>query len=167
MKSTIDEVAEFHEKFGRGNRQSPYLSDPEVNQLRIDLLQEELDELKDAIATGDAAMVLDSLTDLQYVLDGAYLELGFGPIKYVAFDEVHDTNMKKEGGGTRKDGKILKPEGWMPPRIAELIASKSCPQCASFNIIEILGGHRCGSCNYIFTKAESRRVNEVRPSNRP
>lgn len=37
------------------------------------------------------------------------------------FEEVHRTNMLKVGGPTRADGKILKPEGWQPPRIRELL----------------------------------------------
>jgi len=29
----------------------------------------------------------------------------------------HASNMAKEGGKTRADGKVLKPEGWRPPDI--------------------------------------------------
>ena len=38
------------------------------------------------------------------------------------WDEVHRTNMAKEGGGSRTDGKIMKPAGWQPPDIAGLLA---------------------------------------------
>jgi hypothetical protein len=37
------------------------------------------------------------------------------------FDEVHRTNMLKVGGTTREDGKTLKPPGWEPPRIREML----------------------------------------------
>ena len=37
------------------------------------------------------------------------------------FNEVHRTNMAKAGGPVREDGKKLKPEGWEPPKIRELL----------------------------------------------
>lgn len=37
------------------------------------------------------------------------------------FNEVMRSNMEKAGGPRREDGKILKPPGWKPPRIAELL----------------------------------------------
>ena len=37
------------------------------------------------------------------------------------FAEVHRANLAKAGGPVRIDGKILKPEGWKPPRVRELL----------------------------------------------
>lgn len=64
-------------------------------QLRINLLQEELDELKTAIADGDMTGVADALSDLQYVLSGAVLEFGLGARFKALFDEVQRSNMSK------------------------------------------------------------------------
>jgi predicted HAD superfamily Cof-like phosphohydrolase len=60
--------------------------------------------------------VADALADLDYVIEGTRLEFGIdgGPIA----DAVHAANMRKVGGPTRADGKILKPDEWEPPDIA-------------------------------------------------
>lgn len=54
-----------------------------------------------------------------YVLVGAALAFGI-PLDRV-WSEVQRANMAKLGGARRADGKILKPEGWQPPRIHEAI----------------------------------------------
>ena len=67
----------------------------------------------------DMVEMADALADTDYVVEGARIALGIdgGPIAA----EVHRTNMLKANGPV-KDGKRLKPEGWMPPDIkGELI----------------------------------------------
>jgi predicted HAD superfamily Cof-like phosphohydrolase len=61
------------------------------------------------------------MCDVIYVICGTAVEFGIDLAPF--FAEVHRTNMAKEGGATRADGKILKPEGWQPPRIAEMLAA--------------------------------------------
>lgn len=61
------------------------------------------------------AAIRNSL-DAKYVTARWY-GIDLGPL----WDEVHRTNMAKVGGKTRADGKILKPDGWQPPRIQELL----------------------------------------------
>jgi predicted HAD superfamily Cof-like phosphohydrolase len=58
---------------------------------------------------------VDALADIEYILLGTALEFGtdMGPI----MGAVHAANMRKEGGPTRSDSKILKPPGWVPPDI--------------------------------------------------
>jgi predicted HAD superfamily Cof-like phosphohydrolase len=123
--TTLEKVAQFHRTFGVVIQDKPTLSNPSINLLRYDLLKEELSELLWAINGGDKVAVLDALTDLQYVLDGAYLALGFGSVKEAAFEIVHASNMAKLGPDgkpiLRADGKILKPEGWQPPDLSGLI----------------------------------------------
>jgi predicted HAD superfamily Cof-like phosphohydrolase len=58
---------------------------------------------------------IDGLADLLYVVYGAAVTFGIDLDPF--FDEVHRSNMAKDGGATREDGKILKPEGWQPPAI--------------------------------------------------
>lgn len=126
MKTTLEKVKEFHEVYAQPILDEPDISNDKVNMLRVALLQEELDELKEALAAGDKVEVLDALTDLQYVLDGAYLSLGYASLKYVAFDEVHDSNMSKlaEDGSViyrESDGKILKGPNYFKPNLAKFI----------------------------------------------
>jgi predicted HAD superfamily Cof-like phosphohydrolase len=92
-------VAEFHKAMGL-----PILSNPDKFteddfRLRINLLQEELDEMEDSWENEDFDQVkielLDALCDLQYVLSGAILHLGFKDIFDDAFDAVHKSNMSK------------------------------------------------------------------------
>lgn len=40
------------------------------------------------------------------------------------WDEVHGSNMRKISGGVRADGKRLKPPGWVPPRIDEMLKDR-------------------------------------------
>lgn len=123
--NTLAHVVEFHIAAEQPIKAKPDLSDPAVNELRVKLLREETQELEDALAAGDPVAVLDALTDLQYVLDGAYLSLGFTWMKDEAFREVHMTNMAKRGPDgkflKREDGKVVKPYGWKPPNLKRVV----------------------------------------------
>lgn len=122
--TTVEQVAEFHKAFGVAVRSWPDLSDKGVNQLRYDLLLEEVTELGVALIEQDPVATLDALVDIQYVLDGAFLALGFYKVKDAAFREVHSANMRKLTDGRpvkREDGKILKPRGWQPPDLSKFV----------------------------------------------
>jgi predicted HAD superfamily Cof-like phosphohydrolase len=75
--------------------ESPVIPDEDRCALRVNLLQEELDELKQAIADKDITAVADALSDLQYVLSGAILEFGLGYKFKDLFEEVQRSNMSK------------------------------------------------------------------------
>ena len=64
-------------------------------QNRVSLLQEELDELAYALKTYDKVGVLDALCDLQYILSGTVLTLGYSEVFDDAFKAVHANNMTK------------------------------------------------------------------------
>ncbi len=140
IKSTIDKVKEFHRVFKRAINVFPVFGQKEVD-LRIKLLDEELNELKFALYTCNRIKTLDALTDLQYILDGTYIALGYARIKEQAFDEVHKSNMAKLDKNNepiiREDGKILKPEGWQEPNLRQfcykecgcLIGEEACDIC--------------------------------------
>ena len=123
--NSIELVREFHRVFGQPDKESPDVTDPAVNQLRVNLILEELDELCDALRARDPVETLDALTDLQYVLDGSYLQLGFASVKDAALAEVHRSNMSKlDANGQpvrREDGKIIKGPNYSPPNLAALI----------------------------------------------
>jgi predicted HAD superfamily Cof-like phosphohydrolase len=82
-------------------------------------MHEELSELEKAMEEGDLVGIADGLADLLYVVYGTSVSYGIDvrPI----FEEVHRTNMAKVGGAVREDGKVLKPDGWLPPDIAPLL----------------------------------------------
>ena len=123
--TTLQQVEQFHRAFNIPVKDAPDLSDDDVLGLRLKLLQEELDELTLALAENDKTAALDALTDLQYVLDGTYLSLGFGKVKDAAFAEVHRSNMSKLGADgkpiRRKDGKILKSLQYSPPNLEPFV----------------------------------------------
>ena len=91
----LNQVAEFHKTFNAPILQSPQIPSKERCELRISLLQEELNELKAAIEDNDMVEIADALCDLQYVLSGAVLEFGLGEKFPALFNEVQRSNMSK------------------------------------------------------------------------
>ncbi len=93
--NALNDVAKFHETFSLPILDKAVIPDKKRCELRISLLQEELNELKEAIATNDLVEVADALCDIQYVLSGAILEFGLGESFKTLFDEVQRSNMSK------------------------------------------------------------------------
>ncbi len=91
----LTDVGEFHDTFDLPRLSVPTIPAAERCTLRVNLLQEELNELKDAITDGDIVEIADALADLQYVLSGAVLEFGLADRFKDLFDEVHRSNMSK------------------------------------------------------------------------
>jgi len=131
MSNSLELVKEFHLTYGQPVLPTPKVDDDKVNELRVRLLQEELNELTLALDQRDIVGVLDALTDLQYVLDGAYLSLGYHRLKDQALIEVHRSNLSKlDHNGKpiyREDGKILKGMDYSPPDLKKIIEDM-CPQ---------------------------------------
>lgn len=109
-------VLEFHEAMGIPRGNGPAIR---RGELRNRLLDEECAETIEAIKQGDIVGAIDGLCDLVYVALGTAIEFGIDLDPF--FAEVHRSNMEKLGGSVREDGKILKPTGWQPPRIAEML----------------------------------------------
>lgn len=91
----LNHTADFHRQFGLPILDEPTIPNADRCQLRINLLQEELDELKQAIADGDLVEVADALLDIQYVLSGAIHEFGMTDLFSDMFDAVQASNMSK------------------------------------------------------------------------
>ena len=91
----LNQVEEFHKVFQHPVLDKPQIPSPERAQLRVDLLTEELEELKESIEKGDIVGIADALCDLQYVLSGAVLEFGLGEKFVDLFNEVQRSNMSK------------------------------------------------------------------------
>jgi predicted HAD superfamily Cof-like phosphohydrolase len=91
----LNDVAAFHELFDLPVLDTPVIPDAKRCELRLSLLEEELEELKEAIEDGDLVEVADAFCDLQYVLSGAILEFGIAAKFKDLFDEVQRSNMSK------------------------------------------------------------------------
>ena len=93
-------------------------------KMYLDLIREETDELEEAIQDNDKVEQLDALVDILVVTVGAIRAAGWDG--EAAWREVMNTNFAKidaETGKVRKreDGKVLKPEGWVAPALAQFI----------------------------------------------
>ena len=110
------DVEEFHRKFGLTVGETPKVRDA---NLRGMLIYEEAQETLKALPHHDMVGIVDGLCDLIYVCLGTAVAFGIDLDEF--WDAVHKSNMAKEGGATRADGKLLKPEGWQPPDIAGIL----------------------------------------------
>ncbi|MBK9253973.1 MAG: nucleoside triphosphate pyrophosphohydrolase family protein [Saprospiraceae bacterium] len=91
----LTNVAAFHDVFDLPIPEKPGIPDLKRCELRVALLQEELNELIEAIQNNDLVGAADAFSDLQYVLSGAILEFGLGSKFKNLFDEVQRSNMSK------------------------------------------------------------------------
>ncbi|MBR9923235.1 MAG: nucleoside triphosphate pyrophosphohydrolase family protein [Bacteroidetes bacterium] len=91
----LNQVADFHRTFRHPVLDTPQIPSEARCKLRVSLLAEELDELREAIADNDLTEVADALCDIQYVLAGAILEFGLGEKFVELFNEVQRSNMSK------------------------------------------------------------------------
>lgn len=91
----LEKVRDFMIAFGQPVHKEPHIAAKSRGELRIRLIQEELDELKEAFENEDIVEVADALVDLQYVLTGAIHEFGLGKTFNDLFNEVHNSNMSK------------------------------------------------------------------------
>ncbi len=105
----------FHNKFGAHIGLEPKVPKVEVVELRKTLIEEEYKEVQDAIQSQNLSEIAKELCDLIYVVCGTAVSYGIDLNS--VWDLVHASNMAKEKGGNRSDGKILKPEGWRKPDI--------------------------------------------------
>lgn len=91
----LNDVAKFHTTFKLPIVETASIPSKERCELRINLIEEELRELKEAIAANDLVEVADAFCDIQYVLSGAILEFGLADQFKNLFDEVQRSNMSK------------------------------------------------------------------------
>jgi len=112
-------VEAFHSKFGIVVQTAPADLNEETKQLRVRLIQEEFDELKEAMTTGNLAAVAKEMADLLYVTYGTAVSYGIDmePV----FQEVHRSNLSKVGGYKRADGKWVKPPTYSPADIQSIV----------------------------------------------
>ena len=121
--SNFNKVKTFMNTYGQEIRDKATFPDKKIVQLRIDLIQEELNELKDAITSNDIIEVADALTDILYVTYGAGHSFGINLDK--CFDEVQDSNMSKLDENKQpiysENGKVMKGPNYYPPNLKKII----------------------------------------------
>jgi predicted HAD superfamily Cof-like phosphohydrolase len=98
MSTNYEKVLlEFNKSFGVKTIDTPTLDifdkDPKLVEYRLSLIEEEFNELKDAISKKDFVEVVDALTDILYVTYGFYTAIGVDGDK--AYKLVHESNMSK------------------------------------------------------------------------
>ena len=123
--TNFEKVKIFMETFGQEVKNSSSLSSEKINDLRISLIEEELDELKKAIKDNDIKEVADALTDILYVTYGAGHAFGINLDK--CFEEVQNSNMSKldENGKPiyNEHGKVMKGPNYFKPDLSRFINS--------------------------------------------
>lgn len=116
-------VEDFMEAMGQDVNAVPTWPEEEIQRLRLDLIEEELDELHYAIDNKDMVEIADALGDLLYVVYGA--GHAFGIDLDECFKEIHASNMSKLGPDgkpiKREDGKVLKPDTFFPPDLKSIL----------------------------------------------
>ena len=122
--SNFNKVGLFMKTFGQEVKNKPSLSSDKINKLRIDLIKEELDELREAMDNKDLLEVADALTDILYVTYGAGHAFGINLDK--CFDEVQNSNMSKLGENGEpiynEAGKVMKGPNYFKPNLSKFIS---------------------------------------------
>jgi len=121
--TNFNKVGVFMKTFGQEVKNKPSFSTEKINQLRISLIQEELDELKEAMTNNDLLEVADALTDLLYVTYGAGHAFGIDLDK--CFNEVQNSNMSKLGEDGKpiynEFGKVMKGPNYFKPDLSKFV----------------------------------------------
>ena len=109
--------------FGQEVKEKPSFSSDKINKLRLDLIAEELDELKLAMKNNDLLEVADALTDILYVTYGAGHAFGINLDK--CFNEVQNSNMSKLDNNGKPiyndSGKVMKGPNYFKPDLNKFI----------------------------------------------
>ena len=121
--TNFEKVKIFMKTFGQEVKNNASFSSNKINQLRFDLIKEELNELKEALQNKDLLEVADALTDILYVTYGAGHAFGINLDK--CFDEVQQSNMSKldiDGKPIFNDaGKVMKGPNYFKPNLNKYI----------------------------------------------
>ena len=121
--SNFSKVGIFMKTFGQEVKSKPSFSTDKINKLRIDLIKEELDELKEAMDNNDLLEVADALTDILYVTYGAGHAFGINLDQ--CFEEVQNSNMSKldeNGKPIYNDaGKVMKGPNYFKPNLSKFV----------------------------------------------
>ena len=121
--TNFEKVGLFMSTFGQEIKKKASLSSDKINNLRINLIEEELNEFKEAISKKDLKEVADALTDILYVTYGA--GHAFGINLDDCFEEVQKSNMSKLGDDGNpiynENGKVMKGPKYFKPDLKKFV----------------------------------------------
>ena len=121
--TNFQKVKTFMQTFGQEVKFKASFSSDKINNLRYNLIKEELEELKDAIDKKDILEVADALTDILYVTYGA--GHAFGINLDDCFNEVQNSNMSKLDKDGKpifnEAGKVMKGPNYYKPDLSKFI----------------------------------------------
>ena len=119
--TNFEKVGDFMEAFGQEVLYIPTMPDFNLSALRLDLIEEEVQELRDGLGKKSMLEIADALTDILYVVYGA--GHAFGIDLDDCFHEVHSSNMTKLGADGRplyrEDGKVMKGPNYREPDLTK------------------------------------------------
>ena len=121
--TNFEKVGLFMKTFGQEVKVKASFSSDKINKLRVDLIEEELEELKEAINKKDLQETIDALTDILYVTYGAGHAFGVNLDK--CFEEVQNSNMSKLGDDGKpifnEKGKVMKGPNYFKPNLNQFL----------------------------------------------
>ena len=121
--TNFQKVKNFMMAYGQEVKSEPSFSNKKINELRYNLIKEELDELKIAMDNKDLLEVADALTDILYVTYGA--GVAFGLDLDACFNEVHNSNMSKMDINGKpiynENGKVMKGPNYFKPNLSKFL----------------------------------------------
>ena len=121
--TNFEKVGLFMKTFGQEVKVTASFSSDKINKLRVDLIEEELEELKEAINKKDLQETIDALTDILYVTYGAGHAFGVNLDK--CFEEVQNSNMSKLGDDGKpifnENGKVMKGPNYFKPNLNQFL----------------------------------------------
>ena len=121
--TNFEKVGLFMSTFGQDIKKKASLSSDKINDLRINLIEEELNEFKEAVSKKDLKEVADALTDILYVTYGAGHAFGINLDE--CFEEVQKSNMSKLGDDGNpiynENGKVMKGPKYFKPDLKKFL----------------------------------------------
>ena len=121
--TNFEKVGIFMKVFGQEVKQNASFSTDKINELRLSLIKEEIQELVDAMNNKDLVEVADALTDILYVTYGTGHAFGINLDK--CFEEVQNSNMSKldkNGKPIYNDkGKVMKGPNYFSPDLSKFV----------------------------------------------
>ena len=124
------QVRDWMKKAGQVTNEHPTIPEMTLSVFRLSLIQEEVEELAEALSKESLVQAADAMADILYVVLGTSVSLGIDlePV----FQEIHRSNMTKlvkDGNGNhtltkRPDGKVLKPSTYEPPNLSPIIQAQ-------------------------------------------
>ena len=121
--TNFEKVGLFMKTFNQEVKTKSAFSSGKINSLRISLISEELEELKQAMLDNNIVEVADALTDILYVTYGAGHAFGINLDK--CFKEVQDSNMSKLDNNGKpifnEYGKVMKGPNYFKPDLSKFL----------------------------------------------